>query len=116
MFGGTSEGLRGTSEVFRGTSNVFPAPADHLVMTKNVQNVRVDPGRVRLDLELYLGAWRWLGSQVCIFSGQKYLFLVFYDTYAVCGVQEMCLEAGEIRYGAEEIYFGVEEIFSKSGF
>ena len=55
--------------MFRGTSNVFPAPADHLVMAKNVQNVRVDPGRVRLDLELYFGAWRWLGSRVCIFLG-----------------------------------------------
>ena len=85
-------------------------------MAKNVQNVRLDPGRVRLDLELYLGAWRWVGSRACIFSGQKYLFLVFYDTYAVCGVQEMCLEVEEMRYGVEEIYFGVEEIFSKSEF
>ena len=85
-------------------------------MTKNVQNVRVDPGRVRLDLELYLGAWRWLGSRVGIFSGQKYLLLVFYDTYAVCGVQEMCFEVEEKRFEVEEIYFGVEEFFSKSGF
>ena len=64
--------------MFRGTSNVFPAPADHLVMTKNVQNVRLDPGRVRLDLELYLGAWGWIGSRVCIFSGGGgQYFLVF---------------------------------------
>ena len=102
--------------MFRGTSNVFPAPTDHLVMAKNVQNVRLDPGRVRLDLELYLGAWRWVGSRACIFSGQKYLFSVFYDTYAVCGVQEMCYEVEEKRFEVEEIYFGVEEIFSKSEF
>ena len=64
--------------MFRGTSNVFPAPTDHLVMAKNVQNVRLDPGRVRLDLELYLGAWRWLGSRVCIFlGGGGQYFLVF---------------------------------------
>ena len=64
--------------MFRGTSNVFPAPTDHLVMAKNVQNVRLDPGRVRLDLELYLGAWGWIGSRVCIFSGGGgQYFLVF---------------------------------------
>ena len=66
---------------------MFPAPEDHLVMAKNVQNVRVDPGRVRLDLELYLGAWRWVGSRVCIFFGSNN---IFYDAYVVCGVKEMC--------------------------
>ena len=64
--------------MFRGSSYVFQATADHLVMTKNVQNVRLDPGRVLLDLELYLGAWGWIGSRVCIFSGGgKQYFSVF---------------------------------------
>ena len=55
--------------MLRGISKIFPTAAGHLVMAKNVQNVRLDPGRVRLDLELYFGAWRWLGSRVCIFLG-----------------------------------------------
>ena len=67
MFGGISKVLRGISET-------FPAAAGHLVMAKNVQNVRVDPGRVRLDLELYLGAWRWVGSRVWNFFPVQTLF------------------------------------------
>ena len=64
---------------------MFPAPEDHLVMAKNVQNVRVDPGRVRLDLELYLGAWRWLGSRVCIFlgGGGQYFLVLMMPTVSV---------------------------------
>ena len=55
-------------------------------MAKNIQNVRVDPGRVPLDLELYLGAWGWV---VCIFFGPNNILFDFYDAYVVCGVQEM---------------------------
>ena len=70
--------LGSISKVFGGISKTFPAAAGHLVMAKNVQNVRLDPGRVRLDLELYLGAWGWIGSRVCIFSGGGgQYFLVF---------------------------------------
>ena len=102
--------------MLRGISKIFPTAAGHLVMAKNVQNERLDPGRVRLDLELYLGAWRWVGSRACILFGSKICIFVFYDTYAVCGVQEMCYEVEEKRFEVEEIYFGVEEIFSKSEF
>ena len=64
MLGAISKMFGGISKVLRGISKIFPVAAGHLVMAKNVQNVRVDPGRVRLDLELYLGAWRWVGSRV----------------------------------------------------
>ena len=60
--------------MLRGISKIFPVAAGHLVMAKNDQNVRVDPGRVRLDLELYLGAWRWVGSRVWNFSPVQTLF------------------------------------------